>query len=148
MKKDIEGRDLGARLTKTLDYEIEVLEQQFARNGVRTLAGVARFVGPHRIQVRCADGEDHEVEAQNVVIAVGTRPFKPPNIPFDGEAVVDSDDLVKEPRVPRSLTVVGAGVIGMEYATIFSALDVPVTLIEPRATILDFIYRGPWVPRH
>ena len=141
VKKDIEGRDLGARLMKTLDYEIDVLEHQFARNGVATIAGSARFLDPHRIEVRQPDGEAPVHEADKMVIAVGTRPFRPAHIPFDDHAVVDSDTLVSTPRVPRSLAVVGAGVIGLEYATIFSALDVPVTIIEPRNNFLEFIDR-------
>jgi NAD(P) transhydrogenase len=141
VKKDIEGKDLGARLLKTLDFEIDVLEHQFARNGVQTVAGAARFVDPNRIEVDQANGEKEEFEADRFVIAVGTRPLRPKHIPFDDHAVVDSDSLVAEPRVPRSLAVVGAGVIGLEYATIFSALDVPVTIIEPRANFLEFIDR-------
>ena len=75
------------------------------------------------------------------MIAVGTRPYRPPHIPFDDHGIVDSDSLVAEPRVPKSLAVIGAGVIGLEYATIFSALDVPVTIIEPRQNFLEFIDR-------
>jgi len=141
VKKDIEGKDLGARLRMTLDYEIEVLEHQFARNGVRTMSGKARFLDVNHIAVATPEGEETKVGFKSAVIAVGTAPFRPANIPFNDHSVVDSDTLVAEPRVPRSLTVVGAGVIGIEYATIFSALDVPVTIIEPRDTILDFIDR-------
>ena len=141
VKKDIEGKDLGARLTKTLDYECDVLEHQFARNGVQTLCGQARFTDPHTIAVAASDGDVTIVTAAKFVIAVGTKPYRPANIPFDDHAIVDSDSLVAEPRVPRSLTVVGAGVIGLEYATIFSALDVPVTIIEPKANFLEFIDR-------
>ena len=141
VKKDIEGKDLGARLTKTLDHEIDVLEHQFARNGVRTVGGAARFLAPHRIEVVQPDGETPEFEADKIVIAVGTKPYRPPHVPFDDHSVVDSDSLVAETRVPRSLAVVGAGVIGLEYATIFSALDVPVTIIEPRTDFLEFIDR-------
>jgi len=141
VKKDIEGRDLGARLDKTLDYECEVLEHQFARNGVNTMAGSARFIDSHVIEVTPPVGDPVRLQADKVVIAVGTRPYRPPNIPFDDKAVVDSDSLVGEPRVPRSLTVIGAGVIGLEYATIFSALDVPVTIVEPRPNFLEFIDR-------
>ena len=140
VKKDIEGKDLGARLRMTLDFEIDVLEHQFARNGVRTIAGLARFLDPHRIQVG-AEGQSEIYEADRVVIAVGTKPYRPPSIPFDDYAIVDSDTLVEQVRVPRSLTVVGAGVIGLEYATIFSALDVPVTIVEPRSNFLEFIDR-------
>ena len=141
VKKDIEGRDLGARMSKTLDYEIDVLENQFARNGVRTVGGSAHFVDPHTVAISKADGDAERFSADNIVIAVGTKPFRPSHIPFDDKAVVDSDSLVQELRVPRSLTVVGAGVIGLEYATIFSALDVPVTIVEPRNNFLEFIDR-------
>lgn len=141
VKKDIEGKDLGARLMKTLDYEIDVLEHQFARNNVKTIAGTAKFLNAHSVSVTCSEGEETVYEADNFVVAVGTHPFRPANIPFDDHHVVDSDSLVAEVRVPRSLTVVGAGVIGLEYATIYSALDVPVTIIEPRDNFLEFIDR-------
>ena len=140
VKKDIEGQDLGVRLRKTLDYEIEVLEHQFARNGVKTFAGVAQFVDPHTLAVKTA-GDEHRFSADRIIVAVGTSPYRPPNIPFNDENIFDSDNIATEPRVPRSLTVVGAGVIGIEYATIFSALDVPVTIVEPRQQFLEFIDR-------
>jgi NAD(P) transhydrogenase len=140
VKKDIEGKDLGARLTMTLDHEIEVLEHQFARNGVRTFAGVARFADPHRLVVKNG-GEEHSFVGDKIIVAVGTQPLRPPEIPFNDRNVFDSDDIATHPHVPRSLTVVGAGVIGVEYATIFSALDVPVTIIEPRENFLDFVDR-------
>ena len=140
VKKEIEGKDLGARLRMTLDHEIEVLEHQFARNGVRTVAGAARFIDPHSIAVKNG-GDEQQFAAERFVIAVGTAPYRPANIPFNDTNVFDSDNVASDPRVPRSLTVVGAGVIGIEYATIFSALDVPVTIVEPRENFLDFIDR-------
>ena len=141
VKKDIEGKDLGARLRMTLDHEIDVLEHQFARNGVRTVAGKAQFVDPHTIAVRNGGDAEYRFGARNVVIAVGTSPFRPKHIPFNETSVFDSDNVAADPRVPKSLTVVGAGVIGLEYATIFSAMDVPVTLVEPREQFLEFIDR-------
>lgn len=141
VKQEIDGKDLGMRLGKTLEHEIEVLEHQFQRNGVRTMAGQARFNSPHAMVVTNAEGEERPVTFDRCLIAVGTVPFHPPSIPFNGVNIIDSDDIIETPKVPRSLTVIGAGVIGIEYATIFSALDVPVTLIEPRATFLDFIDR-------
>ena len=128
VKKDIEGKDLGVRLRMTLDHEIEVLEHQFARNGVKTFAGVACFVDPHRLIVKTSS-EEHVFVGDKIIIAVGTSPYRPPDIPFNDRNVFDSDNIATEPHVPRSLTVVGAGVIGIEYATIFSALDVPVTIV-------------------
>ena len=141
VKKDICGNDLGTRLTKTLEHEVDVLEHQFQRNGVQTIAGTARFLDANRISVRGADDRDLTVAGTRILIAVGTVPFRPDDVPFDQTHVLDSDSMVETPRVPRSLVVVGAGVIGIEYATIFSAMDVPVTLIEPRESFLDFIDR-------
>jgi NAD(P) transhydrogenase len=141
VKQDIGGEDLNIRLAKTLEHEVTVLEHQFHRNKIRTMVGNGRFVGPDAISVRRADGSDVVVGADRILICVGTVPHHPDNVPFDGVNVVDSDAMVEVPRVPRSLCVIGAGVIGIEYATIFSALDVPVTLIEPRETILDFVDR-------
>ncbi len=144
VKREIGAEDLSSRMGQTLEHEIAVLEHQFARNGVRTIVGEGRFLDPHRIAVTSQSGGrivEEEVEADKVLIAVGTQPYRPANIPFNGTSVLDSDNFIQSPRVPRSLTVVGAGVIGLEYATIFSALDVPVTLIEPRSAILDFMDR-------
>ncbi|MEQ1499466.1 MAG: Si-specific NAD(P)(+) transhydrogenase [Novosphingobium sp.] len=138
VKRDISGADLAMRLDKTLTHEIEVLEHQFARNGVQTLVGAGRFLDPHRIAISAPGGE-RVVEAGRILIAVGTQPFRPDSIPFDGRSIVDSDEFIANPRVPRSLTVIGAGVIGLEYATVFAAMDVPVTLVEPRRQLLEFI---------
>jgi NAD(P) transhydrogenase len=141
VKKDICGSDLGNRLIKTLEHEVDVLEHQFQRNGVQTIAGTARFLDAHRLSVRAGDESELVVIGARILIAVGTVPFRPDDVPFDDTHVLDSDSMIETPRVPRSLVVVGAGVIGIEYATIFSAMDVPVTLIEPRETFLDFIDR-------
>ena len=141
VKQNIGAPDLMRRLHKTLDHEVEVLEHQFARNGVQVLAGEGRFVDPHTLAVTATDGETRHVTGDVILLAVGTQPFRPPYVPFDGRTVFDGDELLELPRLPRSLTVVGAGVIGVEYATIFSALDVAVTVIEPRETILDFVDR-------
>lgn len=141
VKQDICADDLKRRLHKTLDHEVEVLEHQFGRNGVQVLRGSGRFVDPHVIAVSGEDGQVRHVHGRHVLLAVGTEPYRPDHIPFDGETVFDGDELLELPRLPRSLTVVGAGVIGVEYATIFSALDVAVTLVEPRDTILDFLDR-------
>lgn len=141
VKKEIGRIDLSNRLDKTLDHEVDVLEHQFQRNGVETMAGFARFVDPHSIAVSFADGSEITLSGERFVIAVGTVPHRPPDIDFDDPDILDSDEIAEVPRMPRSLTVVGAGVIGIEYATIFSALDVTVTIIEPRQTLLDFVDR-------
>jgi NAD(P) transhydrogenase len=141
VKKDIDASDIGTRLDMTLQHEVDVLEHQFQRNGVRTMSGFARFIDPHHIQVTAPDESEIVVHGARFVIAVGTQPFRPDYIPFDDKVIIDSDTVIEEPCVPRSMAVIGAGVIGIEYATIFSALDVAVTLIEPRDTFLDFVDR-------
>jgi NAD(P) transhydrogenase len=141
VKQDIEAGDLMMRLRKTLDHEVEVLEHQFHRNGVKSTRGEGRFVGPHEIEVTPDSGETQVYRGANILIACGTRPYRPDYVPFNGKNVIDSDEVLDLPALPRSLTVIGAGVIGVEYATIFNALDVAVTLVEPRPTFLDFIDR-------
>jgi NAD(P) transhydrogenase len=138
-KKDITAKDLMARLHMTLDHEVDVLEHQFTRNNVTQMRGTAMFLDAHRISVTSDAGEVSIVEGQKFLIAVGTRPHRPKDVPFDGVQVLDSDEIVELKHLPRSLTVIGAGVIGVEYATIFSALDVQVALVEARPTFLDFI---------
>jgi NAD(P) transhydrogenase len=139
VKQDIGAEDLQARLHMTLDHEVDVLEHQFARNAVRTLRAAARFIDAHTIEATTDSGEIQIIEGERFLIAVGTRPHRPPEIPFDGRRVLDSDEMIEIAKLPRSLTVIGAGVIGVEYATIFSALDVSVSLVEPRASFLDFV---------
>ncbi len=141
VKDDIHAGDLKVRLNKTLDYEVDNLEHQFNRNHVQTLMGSARFTGPHAIEVATHAGETAHLTADRFLIATGTRTHRPEDVPFNGRTIVDSDDFLDLATIPRSLIVVGAGVIGVEYATMFTALDVRVTLIEPRATFLDFIDR-------
>ena len=118
-----------------------MLEHQFNRNHVDTLLGAARFVGDNQLEVATKAGKKTKVTGDKFLIATGTRTFRPDWVPFNGSSVVDSDDFLQMAQIPRSLIVVGAGVIGVEYATMFSALDVRVTLIEPRQTFLDFIDR-------
>jgi NAD(P) transhydrogenase len=138
-KKDISAKDLMARLHMTLDHEVDVLEHQFARNTVTQVRGTAIFLDAHRVSVTGETGDIQVFAADKFLIAVGTRPHRPKDVPFDGVRVLDSDEIIDLKSLPRSLTVIGAGVIGVEYATIFSALDVAVSLVEARPTFLDFI---------
>lgn len=139
VKDQIEANDLKARLHMTLDYEVDVLEHQFNRNHVDTLNGLAKFIGPNEVEVATEAGETTRMTAEKFLIATGTRTYRPDYVPFNGKTVVDGDEFLEMAEIPRSLVVIGAGVIGVEYATMFSALDVRVTLIEPRETFLDFI---------
>jgi NAD(P) transhydrogenase len=139
-KSDITSQDLMRRLSITLDHEVDVLEHQFSRNRVTWVRGSARFLGPREVEVQGEDGAQ-VYRAERIILAVGTTPYRPAHIPFDGEDIVDADEILDLKRLPRSLTVIGASVIGIEYATIFSALDVRVTVIEPTESLLGFVDR-------
>ncbi|MCX8997587.1 Si-specific NAD(P)(+) transhydrogenase [Rhizobiaceae bacterium BDR2-2] len=139
VKQNISAADLQRRMLITLDHEVDVLEHQFARNRVSEMHGTATFIDANTLEVTRNDGEVLRVRGTSVLLAVGTRPYRPAHIPFDGEAIIDSDEILEIKEVPRSLAVIGAGVIGIEYATIFSTLDTQVTVIESRETMLEFI---------
>jgi NAD(P) transhydrogenase len=139
VKDEISADDLRRRLLITLNHEVEVLEHQFSRNRVQHIRGTARFTDANTLEVVKGDGETLRVSGNSILLTVGTKPYRPPHIPFDGQSVLDSDEILEIKELPRSMIVVGAGVIGIEYATIFSALDVQTTVIEPRDSMLDFI---------
>ena len=120
--------------------EVEVIEDQLRRNNVAVLSGEAVFADPHTLEVR-AELSSRKVTAANIVIAVGTEPAPPPGAQADGEIVVTPNDVVKLSFLPRTLAVVGAGVIGIEYASIFAAVGVKVTVVETRAAALEFLDR-------
>jgi NAD(P) transhydrogenase len=141
VKQEISADDLRRRLLITLDHEVEVLEHQFSRNHVQHIRGRASFVDPQTLEIVKDDGEVLRVTAASILLAVGTKPFRPDYMPFDGKVILDSDELLDMEKLPRSMVVIGAGVIGIEYATIFSALDTQVTLLDPKSTMLDFIDR-------
>ena len=138
-RHDITAGDLTDRLGKTLEFETDDVEQQLNRNRIDTLHGAARFTGATELEVAMAAGESRRVTAEKILIAVGTSPRRPAGVPFDGKTILDSDEIVNLDRIPRSLAVIGAGVIGVEYATIFSALDIRVTLVDEHPSFLDFI---------
>lgn len=140
VKKDITVDDLKERLELTLKHEIEVMQHQLMRNGVDVICGQAHFVDPHTVQVtESAEAEPVDYTADYIVLGVGTRPHRPPNIPFDGRKIIDSDQVLKMQKLPRTMAVIGGGVIGIEYATIFSALDIAVTVVEAREQLLEFV---------
>lgn len=139
VKQEISAEDLRRRLLITLDHEVEVLEHQFARNRVQHIRGKASFVDTNTLQIIKDDGDTMTVTGASILLAVGTKPFRPDYMPFDNKTVLDSDELLDIEELPRSMVVIGAGVIGIEYATIFSALDTVVTVIDPKSTMLDFI---------
>jgi NAD(P) transhydrogenase len=137
VKQDITLDDLLARTQHVIGREIEVIRSQLFRNGVELMHGTGRFVDDHTLAVMSEHGE-RRVSAGHIVIATGTTPARPNSVEFDGKKVVDSDGILALDALPRSLVVVGAGVIGIEYASMFAAVGTKVTVVEQRERMLDF----------
>ena len=135
---------INSRLSTTLGDEVEVIDSQLARNNVTVLRGKAKFSGIHKLAIQQnfqGKKTNFSVTADKFLIAVGTKPFRPASIPFNGTSVIDSDSVAANLPMPKSIIVIGGGVIGLEYATIFSTLEIPVTVVEARERILEFIDR-------
>jgi NAD(P) transhydrogenase len=130
--------DLLWRTQQVIEHEHEVIADQLRRNGVRVIAGTASFADPHTLEVRDARST-YRLRADRIVIAVGTTPRRPAGVDFDDRTVVDSDGILGLTRLPKALTVIGGGVIGLEYASMAAALGVRVTLVEKRLRVLDFV---------
>jgi NAD(P) transhydrogenase len=140
LKDRIAMSDLTFRALAVMAREVEVIKAQLRRNYVTTLEGEARFVDPHTIEIKSEDGVQL-VRGEHILIACGTRPAHSDDIPIDGKRIFDSDQLHCIEEVPRELVIVGAGIIGLEYASMFAALGVKVTLLDQRPTLLDFVDR-------
>ena len=147
--RDLYGVDLSLRRDATIDDVLrheravkaahrEQIRGLLGRYGVTVVHGTARFAGPHIVRVAGPGGE-RDLRADKVVVATGSAPLRPPGFPFEHDRVHDSDELVELHRMPRSLAVVGAGVIGSEYACMFAALGVETHLVDGRDALLPFL---------
>jgi NAD(P) transhydrogenase len=138
VKDDITVSDLLVRTQHVIGREVEVTRSQLSRNHVAMLAGLGAFVDEHTIEVSDGTGRETRVTADKIVIATGTIPARPATVDFDGATIIDSDGILHLERVPQSMVVVGAGVIGIEYASMFAALGCKVTVVESRTRMLEF----------
>jgi len=145
VKQHITMADLLYRCHHVVKTEVDVIRNQMSRNNVALLLGTASFVDPHTLRITRGDeGADSnaqamEVKAQHVLIAVGTEPARPASVPFTVNKVIDSNEMLTLRQLPRSMIVVGGGVIGSEYACMLAAVGVHVTLVESRPRLLEFI---------
>lgn len=137
----ISARDLAHRVQRVVEREVEVIHNQLRRNGVTSIVGTARFVDPHAVEVTPESARAVRVSADHFLIACGTRSACTPEIPLDGQRIFDADQLPDVAELPRELIVVGAGVIGLEYASMLTALDIKVTIIDQRPALLEFVDR-------
>ncbi|WP_103955572.1 Si-specific NAD(P)(+) transhydrogenase [Nonomuraea solani] len=139
VKDEITVTDLGMRTQHVIGREIQVIRSQLARNHVTVLQGTGRFLDAHTIGITAEEErEEKKITAEKIVIATGTSPARPSSVEFDDRTVIDSDAILHLDRVPETLVVVGAGVIGIEYASMFAALGTKVTVVERRERMLEF----------
>ncbi|WP_099051012.1 Si-specific NAD(P)(+) transhydrogenase [Mycobacterium asiaticum] len=139
VKDKITPADLLARTQHVIGKQVDVVRSQLMRNRIDLVLGHGRFVDPHTILVEeDAQGERVTVSGDYIVIATGTKPVRPSGVEFDEKRVLDSDGILDLRSLPSSMVVVGAGVIGIEYASMFAALGTKVTVVEKRDTMLDF----------
>ena len=136
---EVDLPDLLRAADGVISAQVATRYRHYRRNRVEVVFGRARFVGPDRIEVRRPDGASEELVAGHFVIATGSRPYHPPDLDFSHPRVRDSDSILALGHTPRSITIYGAGVIGCEYASIFSNLDVKVNLVNTRDRLLSFL---------
>jgi NAD(P) transhydrogenase len=138
VKEDITMDDLRTRSAGVSRTEADVIRDQLTRNHVTIFDGAASFVDANTVAIIGADGRRQVVDAGAIVIATGSRPARPAAIEFDEESIIDSDGILNLAHIPQSLVVVGAGVIGVEYASMFAAVGTKVTVIDARRELLPF----------
>ena len=139
LKKSLTLRDLMARKDLVIKHELDVVSNQLDRNHIEIVYGVGSFVDAHTLQVMKQSGDIDMLHAPVIVVGTGSRPRRPGNIPFNDQTVCDSDSVLSTESIPRSMIVVGGGVIGCEYASMFAAFGIKVTLLDRRTELLRFV---------
>ena len=137
VKEKITMADLAFRVQGVIKTEVDVTEAQLSRNGIDVVHGLAHFVNERTLRVEGA-ATDSTIESDRIILAVGTKPASSEHVPINGTTIINSDLILDIPKLPRTLIVVGGGVIGVEYACMFAILGVRVTLIEKRNRLLEF----------
>jgi NAD(P) transhydrogenase len=138
LKSELTMDDLLWRAQHVVEAEVDVIEDQLRRNHVELVCGFATLVSPTEIAVAEIGEVERRLETRATVVAVGTTPSHPSDIGFDGQTILDSDQILDLKKIPSSMVVVGAGVIGIEYASMFAALRTKVTVVEKRSRLLEF----------
>src|SRR5580700_11191163 len=137
VKEKISMGDLGFRVQHVIKTETDITQAQLSRNGIEVIYGTARFADPTHIRVENMRGVS-DYEAGVIIIGTGTKPSVSPTVPLNGRTIINSDQILQMPEIPKILIVVGGGVIGVEYTCMFAALGVRVILIEKRPRLLEF----------
>ncbi len=137
VKENVTMADLNFRVQRVIENEVAVTQDQLKRNGVDVIHGFGKFIAPHHLRVENGNGYV-ELEGQFFVIATGTKPAINSKVPINGRNIINSDQILTMPQIPRTLIVVGGGVIGVEYACMFATLGVRVIIVEKRPRLLEF----------
>ena len=137
VKEVVTMADLNYRVQRVIESEVAVIQDQLQRNSVDVLHGTGSFIDAHHVMVEDGNGRS-ELEGANVLIATGTKPAVNPKVPLNGRSIIDSDQILNMTQIPKTLIVVGGGVIGVEYACMFATLGVRVTIVEKRPRLLEF----------
>jgi len=137
VKENVTMADLNFRVQRVIENEVAVTQDQLKRNGVDVIHGFGKFIDPHHLRVENGNGYV-ELEGQFFVIATGTKPAINSKVPINGRNIINSDQILTMPQIPRTLIVVGGGVIGVEYACMFATLGVRVIIVEKRPRLLEF----------
>lgn len=140
LQDDVQMADLMHRKRTVIEREHATIEENLRRHNIVHVHGAARLTSPNDVVISGAEG-DRTISADVILIASGSSPLRPDHVPFDHDKICDSDSILDIGAIPKSLAVVGAGVIGCEYASIFASLGVPVTLIDGRTALLGHIDR-------
>src|SRR4051812_6250532 len=138
VKRDITVSDLISVSQQVIQHELQLVRTHLDRNGIDLVWGTAAFEGPNQLSVT-RPNDSEQFSADKFFIATGTRPARPEHVPFNEKTVFCSDALLKLERLPKSLIVVGGGVIGVEYACMMATLGIKVTLVEARKEVLGFL---------
>lgn len=139
LKDNLTVADFMHREKAVVNREREIIQRNLDRHKIEVFWGEASFTDAHTIKVHSPAGTDIQLQADFILIATGSSPFHPPDVPFDNQLIFDSDEILRMEFIPKTLVVVGGGVIGCEYASVFATLGVQVTLIDSHATILPFV---------
>jgi NAD(P) transhydrogenase len=137
LKEKISMADLAFRVQHVIKTEIDVIQAQLSRNNVELITGIAAFTDSHNVRIQNTRGEQN-YSAEAIIVATGTKPACSPKVPINGRNIVNSDQVLAMPEMPKTLIVVGGGVIGVEYACMFATLGVRVILVEKRPRLLEF----------
>ncbi len=139
LKSNITIKDLMFRCEQVTKNEIDVLVAQFGRNHVEIIGGSASFLDPNHLRITSSHSGDEDIEVGHVVIATGSTPAHTPTVPINGTSIIDSDGIFQMTTIPKTMTIVGAGIVGIEYACVFAALGSEVTVVDKRSKILEFV---------